>query len=193
VIIDVSNVVTLTEKNKQTHKNIYIINMSSDNNSGDYVDFLVVKPVIRDKVSEILKIFNMAVDFISLGNIIFKDKDKYKFITDDDKDKNFFILNRKFAYKEIRKAHFFNFKSVDKASSLDVWFEFFCKTTAIPKWYWQTKMKKSKKVKSKFKKLDLDDIKDRYDISESDVDFLSLYYEDEISKTIKRVKKFDKK
>jgi len=135
----------------------------------------------------------MAVDFISLGNIIFKDKDKYKFITDDDKERNFFILNRKFAYKDIRKAQFFNDKSADKASSLDIWFNFFNKSTGVPKWYWQTKMKKSAKIKSKFKKVELDDIKDRYGISDSDVDFLILHHQDELSKTIKRLKKFEKK
>jgi hypothetical protein len=51
-------------------------------------------------------------------------------------------------------------------------------------------MKKSKKIKSKFKKVDLDDIKDRHNLSDSDMDFLELHYSDDITKTIKRVKKF---
>jgi len=135
----------------------------------------------------------MPVDFISLGNIIFKEKNKYKFITDDDKEKNFFILNRKFAYKDIKKAQFFNNKNVSKPSSLDIWFAIFCNTTNIPGWYWQTKVKKSTKVKPKFKKEDMLDLMKRYNLNEKDIDFLILYHEDELKETITRVKKFQKK
>jgi len=135
----------------------------------------------------------MPIDFISLGNIIFKDKDKYKFITDNDKEKNFFILNRKFAYKDIKKAQFFNNKNLDRSSSLDIWFAIFGNTTNIPDWYWKTKAKKSIKIKPKFKKDEIDDLMERYNINERDIDFLILYYEGELKKTIKRLKKFQKK
>lgn len=135
----------------------------------------------------------MAIDFISLGNIIFKDKDKYQFITNEDKEKNFFILNRKFAYKDIKKAQFFNNKNIDKSSSLDIWFALFSNTTNIPSWYWQTKNNKTMKIKPKFKKEELDDIIKRYDLNDNDIDFLVLYYEKEIIETISRLKKFHKK
>jgi len=135
----------------------------------------------------------MPVDFISLGNIIFKDKEKYKFITDIDKERNFFMLNRKFAYKDIKKAQFFNSKNVDKPSSLDVWFSIFNKSTNIPGWYWQTKAKKSTKIRPKFKKEEIEDLKIRYNFSERDINFLILYYEEELKETIKRLKKFQKK
>lgn len=135
----------------------------------------------------------MSIDFISLGNIIFKDKDKYQFITNEDKEKNFFILNRKFAYKDIKKAQFFNNKNIDKSSSLDIWFSLFNNTTNIPSWYWQTKANKTTKAKPKFKKDEVDDIIERYDLSDKDIDFLILYYEEEMKETIKRLKKFQKK
>ncbi len=134
----------------------------------------------------------MSIDFISLGNIIFKDKDKYKFITNEDKERNFFILNRKFAYNDIKKAQFFNNKNIDKSSSLDIWFQIFNNTTNIPSWYWQTKAKKITKVKTKFKKVETDDLIKRYSLSEQDLNFLISYYDDELKKTIKRLKKFEK-
>lgn len=133
------------------------------------------------------------IDFISLGNIIFKDKDKYKFVTNEDKERNFFILNRKFAYKDIKKAQFFNNKNIDKSSSLDVWFGIFGNTTNIPGWYWQTKAKKTPTIKPKFKKEEIEDLMDRYNLSKKDIDFLILYYEEEMKQTIKRLKKFQKK
>jgi hypothetical protein len=134
----------------------------------------------------------MALDFITLGKIIFKDKEKYDVITDDDKERNFFILNRKFAYNDIKKAKFFNDKNLDKASSLDIWFSVFSKTTNTPQWYFNAKLSKKNKIKSKFKNDEISDIKDRYNFSDSDMDFLILYYEDELKATIKRLKKFKK-
>jgi len=134
----------------------------------------------------------MAIDFITLGNIIFKNKDKYKFITDDDKERNFFILNRKFAYSDVKKAQFFNNKNIDKSSSLDIWFNIFSKSTNVPSWYWKTKLKKSTKSTSKFKKVEIEDIKDRYELNDSDIDFLILYHEEDMKHTIKRLKKFQK-
>ena len=52
------------------------------------------------------------VDFITLANIIFKDKDKYKYISDEEKEANFFILNRKFAFHFLKQAQFFNNKNI---------------------------------------------------------------------------------
>ena len=80
------------------------------------------------------------VDFITLANIIFKNKDKYKFVSDEEKEESFFKLNRKFAFKDIKKAQFFNNKNIDRASSIDVWYQIFYKTTnGTPSWWWKTK------------------------------------------------------
>lgn len=132
----------------------------------------------------------MSVDFISLGRIIFKDKDKYKFITDSDKESNFFIFNRKFAFRDIKKAQFFNNKNINKPSALDIWFNIFHNTTNIPKWYWLTKTKKNEK--KKFKNSDLKDLEERYNLTDNDIEFLIIYYEDELKEKIKKIKKFKK-
>ena len=57
----------------------------------------------------------MDIDFITLAKIIFKDKDKYKFVTDKEKSDCFFKLNRKFAFQNLKKAQFFNNKNIDKS------------------------------------------------------------------------------
>lgn len=132
----------------------------------------------------------MPIDFITLSKIIFKDKDKYKFVEDSDKEKNFFILNRKFAYKDIKKSQFFNNKNISKASSLDIWFSFFKNTTNIPRWYSLAKL--SKKKKHSLKNEDVVNIKDRYKLTDKDFDFLRKYYENDIKIKIKKLKKFKK-
>lgn len=133
------------------------------------------------------------VDFITLANIIFKDKDKYKYVSDEEKETNFFMLNRKFAIKYLKQAQFFNNKNIDKASSIDIWYQIFYKTTnGTPQWWWQTKQNKSPKIKSEFNNNDLKLIKEYYELSDNDIKFLINYYSDNLKEDIKRLKKFQR-
>jgi len=129
------------------------------------------------------------IDYITLANIIFKDKDKYKFISDEEKENNFFALNRKFAFKYIKQAQFFNNKNIDRASTLDIWFQIFYKTTkGTPAWWWKTKQ--TPKNKSEFNSKDLKLIKEHYDITDKDIEFLIKFYNEKLKNDIKRLKKF---
>lgn len=131
------------------------------------------------------------IDFITLANIIFKDKNKYKLVSDEEKENNFFMLNRKFAIKYPKQAQFFNNKNIDKPSAIDVWYQIFYKTTnGTPYWWWKTKQQK-KKIKSTFNNNDLNLIKDYYSFTDNDVNFLEKYYISELKEDIKRIKRFD--
>jgi len=134
------------------------------------------------------------VDFITLANIIFKDKDKYKFISDEEKENNFFMLNRKFAFKYLKQSQFFNNKNINKASAIDIWYQVFYKTTnGTPLWWWNTS--KSKKEKNKEKEINKNDIKlikEYYNISDRDINFLIKFYNDKLLDDIKRIKKFER-
>jgi hypothetical protein len=130
------------------------------------------------------------VDFITLANTIFKDKNKYKFISDEEKETNFFVLNRKFAFKYLKQAQFFNVKSINKASALDLWYQIFYKTTkGTPTWWWKTKQ--ATKPKSEFNNVDLKLIKQYYNITNNDINFLIKFYSEKLKEDIKRIKKFD--
>lgn len=131
------------------------------------------------------------IDFITLANIIFKDKEKYKFVSDEEKETNFFVLNRKFAIKYLKQAQFFNSKNVDKPSALDLWYQIHYKTTnGTPSWWWKTKQ--STKLKSEFSNNDLKLIKTHHNISDNDINFLIKFNSDKLKEEIKRLKKFDK-
>ena len=112
------------------------------------------------------------VDFITLSNIIFKDKKNYKLVSDEEKESNFFMLNRKFAIKYLKQAQFFNNKNMDKASAIDIWYQIFYATKGIPNWWWSTKQQKTK-IKSSFSNNDLNLIKDYYSFTNNDIKFLS--------------------
>jgi hypothetical protein len=134
------------------------------------------------------------VDFITLSNIIFKDKSKFKYVTPDEKEDNFFILNRKFAFKYLKQAQFFNNKNIDKSSAVDIWFNFFYKiTNGTPQWWWKTKSnsKNVNKIKSIFSNTDIKLVKEFYSMTDNDVKFLSSYFQEDLKKDISRIKKFD--
>ena len=130
------------------------------------------------------------VDFITLANIIFKDKDKFKFISDEEKESNFFMLNRKFAIKYIKQAQFFNNKNINRPSSIDVWYQIFYNIKGTPAWWWQSKQPAKAKVKSEFNSTDLKLVKEYYSITDKDIDFLIKYYSEKLKEDIKRLKKF---
>ena len=133
----------------------------------------------------------MEVDFKTLADVIFKNKNKYKNITTEEKEKNFFILNRKFAYQYLNKSMFFNKKDIDRALAMDIWFNSFNNTRGIPSWYWQSSIKKTKNTKKKIPDKDFKLLTEKLDLNEKDVNFLLKYYDDDVKSTIKRLKKFN--
>lgn len=134
----------------------------------------------------------VKIDFITLSNIIFKDKEKFKFVSDEEKESNFFMLNRKFALKYLKQAQFFNNKNINKSSSIDIWFQIFYNIKGIPEWWWQSKKQLKVKIKSEFNDNDLKIIKDYYSLTNKDIDFLIEFYPENLRKDIKRLKKFRK-
>ncbi|MCK9416068.1 hypothetical protein M0Q97_05345 [Candidatus Dojkabacteria bacterium] len=133
------------------------------------------------------------IDFITLSNIIFKnkEKEKYQYVSDEEKEANFFMLNRKFAIKYLKQAQFFNNRNVDKSSAIDIWYKIFKNTTYdTPSWWWKSKQTKNK-PKSEFASSDLKLIKDYYELTNGDIKFLITYYKDILKDDIKRLKKFD--
>jgi len=130
------------------------------------------------------------IDFITLSNIIFKDKDKFKYVSDEEKETNFFMLNRKFAFKFLKQAQFFNNKNIDKPSSIDIWFQIFNNSTGTPQWWWKSKA--NPKPKSIIPNPDIKLIKEYYNLTDNDIDFLIKYQPDKVKLDIKRIKKFKK-
>ena len=130
-------------------------------------------------------------DFTHIVDMIFKKKDDYKKLSNEDKEKNFFIINRKFARGFPNHAQYVNNKMIDEASALDIWYQFFIKkrTTGIPSWYWVPK--KDKKKKSIATKKDIEFLMNFYDIKERDVNFLIEHYPKEVIEEIKKYHKFE--
>jgi hypothetical protein len=129
------------------------------------------------------------VDFIQVVDLIFKNRSKYKVLSDEDKINTFFMVNRKFAVKYIKEAEFLNNKFIDKASALDTWYNYFSDARGIPGWYWSKSTKEKEKIK-KIPSADKQDFIDRNDLNENDYNFLEKHFKEEVEEEIKKIKKY---
>jgi len=130
-------------------------------------------------------------DFMQIVDSIFVNKSNYKNISDGDKILSFYMINKKFSIKYPKIAEYFNDRSIDKASALDMWFLYFKNTQGIPYWYWT----KSKTKKEKVKKIsgpDKKDIIEDFDLTENEFDFIAKHFEDELDYEIKINKRWKK-
>ena len=135
----------------------------------------------------------MKIDFMQTVDIIFgnrRSKSDWKKLTNEDKETNFFIINRKFAVKYLKQAQFFNDKSVDKASAMDMWYLFFRNTKGTPYWYW-AKSNGPKKEKRKISGPDSQLLMNRFDLDDNDYDFLYKHHLEDLQHELKKLKRFE--
>lgn len=129
------------------------------------------------------------MDFKGIVDIMFTHKNKWVTITNYEKEQFFFIFNRFMSKQYPKQAEFFNKKEIDKASAMDIWFNFLSKEHRVPFWFWRGK---TKKITPKTK-----DWKIVYDFYEGDlsIDDILLFEEidiKELKDEIKRLKKIIK-
>ena len=134
----------------------------------------------------------MPYDLKHITDFIFSKKSEYKSLPDEEKEKFFFIINRKFARRFPKHAHFLNKKTIDKSNALDIWYYFFIKqrTSGTPDWYWFKQT--TKKEKSILKPEEKEFFLNFYDITERELSFVEREFPDELKEEIKTFKKFNK-
>jgi hypothetical protein len=129
------------------------------------------------------------MDFIQIIDRIFVNRELYSEISDEDKINSFFIINRKLGKQYPKIARKFNHKYVDKASAIDLWYAFFSGVKSIPYWYWDPK-NRIKKAKTS-KKGNYDNIKTREELSDSEMKYLEMYFEEDLKRENKKLNKFE--
>ena len=132
-------------------------------------------------------------EIIDVANAIFKFKNDWIYnskkekVTDDEKIKYFFVFNRYFSKKYTQKAQLLNLKSIDKATSMDLWFHFM-KTQPYPDWFWSKSPKQEKEIPEKEYKQLLRHLS----IKESDLDYLIDRFPEFIKEEQAYLKKLEK-
>jgi len=127
------------------------------------------------------------MNFKEIIDCIFHNKKRYWEVTDDDKEKNFFIINQKFSRRYPKIGQMFNDKNIDKPSSLDRWFFFFENQYSIPQWYWGKRGNKGKK-----EKIYGYELIERENLKEDDIIFLNRNFKDELNKEVRKIKRYEK-
>lgn len=82
-----------------------------------------------------------------ITRILFRDKDGYKHINSEEKEKLFFIFNRMATRGNPMTSDALNRKGIDGALAMDIWFNYAKKANDIPKWF-EPDWRKLKKAKS---------------------------------------------
>ena len=127
-------------------------------------------------------------EIIDVANAMFGKSDWNK-ITDDDKEKFFFIFNRYFSKKYPNEAQLLNLKTIDKVVGMNLLYHFM-KGKPYPTWFWSKGEKVDKKSEiseSEFKSL-LVYLK----LKREDIEYLINNFPDFIKSELKYIKDFEK-
>lgn len=126
-------------------------------------------------------------NLLAIVNAMFKNRNNWNFVSNKQKEKWFFIINRNFSKKYPQKAQLLNLKTIDKATAMDLWFHFM-KTQPYPDWFWSKSPKQEKDMPEKEYKQLLRHLK----IKESDLDYLIDRCPDFIKEEQAYLKKLEK-
>jgi hypothetical protein len=90
------------------------------------------------------------MELFDIEKIIFQDHKRWKDVTNGDKKKNFFMLNRFFSINYPLQAQLLQHIKSNPVAVMDFWFDFLSKRyNKIPFWIYIKGVKKSKEVKEK--------------------------------------------
>jgi hypothetical protein len=109
-------------------------------------------------------------------------------ITNEEKEKNFFIFNRFFSKRYVEYSNLLNVKNIDKVVAMDLWYHFM-KTEPYPRWFWSKSDKNDKNIlsNSEYKLL-----LRHFFIKPEDLDYLINHHFDFIKDELDYLKKLNK-
>lgn len=122
-----------------------------------------------------------------VADAMFYKKSDWVKIPDEEKEACFFIFNRYFSKKYPQKSQLFNLKTIDKVSSMNLWYSFML-TKPYPKWFWS----KTDKDKPKVSKKDIDLLVRKLQVKEIDIQYLIENHFEFIKDEIKYWNKLEK-
>lgn len=126
-------------------------------------------------------------ELIDIVNSIIK-KRGWSDISDLDKEKYFFIINRYMSKNYPQKAQLLNLKTIDKVSALNLWYNFML-TQPYPKWFWS---KSEKSEKSEIPEKDFKLLMIKLRLKSEDIEYLINNHFGVVKEEIKYYKSLEK-
>ena len=132
-----------------------------------------------------------AIDnhILAVSKCMFQDRKDWIYVTDQQKEKWFFIINRNMSKKYPYLAQLLNDKSIDKVSGMNLWFHFM-EGKPYPKWFW-SKGEKSKD-NSQFSDKEIESLLSKFNIKSDELDLLIHYHIDDVKEELKYIKDGEK-
>ena len=128
----------------------------------------------------------MKIDnnILAISKVMFQEREKWKFVSDEQKESFFFIFNRYFSKKYPQLSQLLNQKDINKSDGMDMWFNFM-KDKSYPKWFWSKSEKE--KEKSDFSEKDLELLCMRHNLRKEELDLLIKYNSEEVKEELKYI------
>ena len=123
-------------------------------------------------------------NLLGVTNVMFKNHSDWKYVTDDQKVKYFFIVNRLLSKKYPEISQLLNDKQIDYSVGMDLIF-LFMKDKPYPKWFWSKTEKKKDFI---FSDEELTLIKNNFEFKDSELEFIIKFNSDELKEEIKYLK-----
>jgi hypothetical protein len=133
-----------------------------------------------------------AVNLKYIFDTLFKDRNKFQYLTDKDKEKNGFIVNRYLSKKFPDYAQKLNVRSGDMSMVLNLWWIYLGtrKDPNYRSWIWVNGKKGVSSTKVDLKTIRL--IQNRYqDITVEDIEYLNQWFPDIFKEDVKYYKKLE--
>lgn len=127
-------------------------------------------------------------NLLAIFNTMTRDREDWKYVTDIQKENNFFIINRFMSKRYPDKAQLFNLKVIDKISALNIWY-YFLINKPYPKWFWS---KNSIPEKSEISEKDYKLLLRKLNIKDIDLDYLINKNMEFIKEELKYYKQIEK-
>lgn len=120
-------------------------------------------------------------NLLSVTNVMFKNRNDWKYVTEEQKIKYFFIINRLLSKNYPQISQLLNDKCIDNSIGLDLIFQFM-KDKPYPKWFWS---KSEKNKNGNFSEEELNLIKKNLELKDSELEFLINFHIEELRQELK--------
>lgn len=128
-------------------------------------------------------------NLLAIFKAMIKNKEDWEYVTDEQKEKYFFIVNRNFSKKYPDLSQLFNLKSIDKVTAMNLWYEFMI-DKPYPGWFWSKADKNDNK--SEIGDKDYQSLLLTLQIKDIDLDYLIINNKDFIKEELDYIHKKEK-
>ena len=129
----------------------------------------------------------MIDNLTNVSNAMLRYKKEWIDVTDELKEKWFFIINRYLSKDYPEQAFLLNQKNVDKIAAMNIWRAFLL-NKPYPEHLWSKIEKTEKNVKPLLNDKDIELLKNKLDLHNSELDILIKYHYEELNEELKYFK-----